>query len=83
MKNGNVIIGDPGKNRITKMPLEHFFSQWQGQIITFTPNDNFEKKNECKGAMSKYFKFITTQKRCLPLYLQCPFWCQQLTFLAL
>jgi ATP-binding cassette subfamily B protein len=65
MKNGNVIIGDPGKNRITKMPLEHFFSQWQGQIITFTPNDNFEKKNECKGAMSKYFKFITTQKKML------------------
>lgn len=65
IKNGNAIIGDPGKNRITKMPLEQFFSQWQGQIITFSPNENFEKKNECKGSMSKYFKFITRQKKLL------------------
>lgn len=65
IKNGNAIIGDPGKNRITKMPLEQFFSQWQGQIITFSPNENFEKKNECKGSMSKYFKFITRQKKML------------------
>lgn len=65
IKNGNTIIGDPGKNRITKMPLEQFFSQWQGQIITFSPNENFEKKNECKGSMSKYFKFITRQKKML------------------
>lgn len=65
IKNGNAIIGDPGKNRITKMPLEQFFSQWQGQIITFSPNENFEKKNECKGSMSKYFKFIIRQKKLL------------------
>lgn len=65
IKNGKAIIGDPGENRITKMSLEKFFSQWQGQIITFSPNENFEKKNECKGSMSKYFKFITRQKKLL------------------
>ncbi len=65
IKKGKVIIGDPGKNHITKMPLEQFFSQWLGQIITFSPNENFEKKNECKGSMSKYFKFITRQKKML------------------
>lgn len=65
IKNGTAIIGDPGKNRITKMPLEEFFSQWQGQIITFSPNKNFEKKNECKGSMNKFFSFITMQKKML------------------
>lgn len=65
IKKGIAVIGDPGKNRITKMPLEQFFDQWQGQIITFSPNENFEKKDECKGSMSKYFKFITRQKKML------------------
>ncbi|MDE6312056.1 MAG: peptidase domain-containing ABC transporter [Lachnospiraceae bacterium] len=65
MKNGNVVIGDPGKDRITKMPMEEFFSYWQGQIVIFSPNEKFEKKNECKGTMSRYFRFITRQKKLL------------------
>ncbi len=60
-----VIIGDPGKNKITKMSFALFAEQWQGQIITFLPNQNFEKKNGRKGAFRKFFRFLALQKKLL------------------
>lgn len=65
IKKGKVIIGDSGKNKIIKVSIEQFMSQWQGQIITFKPNQNFEKGNERKGALKKFFLFILAQKKLL------------------
>jgi len=59
------IIGDPGKDRIEKMTYEMFEKQWQGQIITFCPNDTFQPRNERKGSFRKFFKYITVQKKTL------------------
>ncbi len=63
IKNGIVTIGDPAKPKVIKMPIEVFKEQWQGQIVTFEPNEKFEKKNERKGSFSKFFRFITNQKK--------------------
>lgn len=62
---GKAIIGDPGKIKITKMPVEKFIEQWQGQIVVFTSGEKFEKKNERKGSVSKFFHYITKQKKLL------------------
>lgn len=65
IRKGTVILGDPGKNRISKVTILHFLEQWQGQIITFLPNHDFEEKNERKGVFKKYFSFIALQKNAL------------------
>lgn len=63
--NNKFVVGDPGKNKIIKITEENFKKCWLGQIITFAPKNNFEKINERKGGLKKYFKFITTQKKAL------------------
>lgn len=65
IKKGFVIVGDPGKSKITKISFEQFVKQWQGQIVTFLPNQNFEKKNGRKGAFRKFFRYIFSQKKLL------------------
>lgn len=65
INNRRVTIGNPGENKITKMSLVLFTKQWQGQIITFLPNQNFERKNERKGTFRKFFRFLTLQKKLL------------------
>jgi len=67
IKNGKVYIGDPAKVQITKIPLDMFFAQWQEQIITFTKDETFQKGNERKGSLKKFFKLITNQKKLLAL----------------
>lgn len=67
IKNNIVTVGDPSKERITKIELEKFAEQWQGQIITFSPNNNFRAENKRKGSLSKFFKFITDQKKALAI----------------
>lgn len=61
------IVGDPGKNKITNMPADNFFKQWQGQIIVLKPDESFEPRNERKGSFTKFFKYITIQKKTLGL----------------
>lgn len=65
IKKGLVIVGDPGRTGISRVALEKFAEQWQGQIITFLPNQKFEKKDERKGEFRKFFRYITLQKRLL------------------
>lgn len=65
IRKGIVIVGDSGENRITKMPVECFKEQWQGQIITFLPDKNFEKGDKRKGAFKKFFKLLAGQKKLL------------------
>lgn len=58
-----VIVGDPGKSSISKIPFNVFAEQWQGQLITFKPNENFLKVNEKRGSFLKFFKYIFSQKK--------------------
>lgn len=65
MKKDKVIVGDPGKSRITKITIEEFLKQWLGDIIIFKPSEAFEKRNERKGTFTKYFTYILSQKKVL------------------
>lgn len=56
-------IADPAKTGITKMQEELFQSQWLGNIITFSPNENFRKGNENKRSLSKFFSYIFAEKK--------------------
>ncbi|MCM1227678.1 MAG: peptidase domain-containing ABC transporter [Clostridium sp.] len=58
-------IGDPSKGKITKISIDVFKSQWQGQIMTFTKNKDFVTVNERKGSFKKFFRYITMQKKML------------------
>lgn len=60
-----VVIGDPGKDKIYKIPVALFVNQWQGQVITFFPNKDFKKGNERKGALKKFYVFLSSQKKLL------------------
>ena len=63
--NKTFTVGDPSKGKITKMPIKVFESQWQGQIMTFSKNDNFVVTNERKGSFKKFFRYITRQRKML------------------
>ena len=65
MKKGKVIVGNPAKNKISQVSITQFMQQWQGEIITFYPNDEFQKKNERKGTFKKFFTYILLQKKLL------------------
>ncbi|MDO5558622.1 MAG: peptidase domain-containing ABC transporter [Oscillospiraceae bacterium] len=65
VKNRKLIIGDPAEDKITSMSEDKFILLWQDQIITFEPDDKFEKKDERKGSFTKYFKYILSQKKLL------------------
>lgn len=65
MKHGKVIVGNPAKNKVSQMSTVQFMQQWQGEIITFVPGHDFQKKNERKGALNKYYTYILSQKRLL------------------
>lgn len=67
LKTNTVRIGDPGKSKITNMPLETFKKQWQEQIVTFKVNESFRKVNEKKGSFIKFFKYIVNQKKLLAI----------------
>ena len=62
-RNGIFKIGDPGKTGITQMSADQFKHQWQGQIVTFAPGEKFKCENKRKGSFSKFFRFITSQKK--------------------
>lgn len=65
MRNNYVVVGDPGKDKIRKIPLFKFQEQWQGQIVIFEPTSEFKKENTSKGTLKRYFHFITNQKKYL------------------
>ena len=65
IKDNILTVGDPGKPSVTKMPVQDFQEQWQEQIITFIPKKSFIKVNLEKGSLTKFFKYITNQKKML------------------
>lgn len=65
MKKNKVIVGDPGKSRITQITIDEFLKQWLGDVIIFEPFDSFMPRNERKGTFTKYFTYILSQKKVL------------------
>lgn len=65
IKYDSVYIGDPSKLHITKMPIDLFLSQWQEQIIIFSPNSSFRKENKRRGTLGKFFSLFFIQKKLL------------------
>ncbi len=59
-----IIIADPGKG-IVKYTPEEFFKIWTGVLILLVPNTKFEKRNETKGSLSRFFSLLIPQKRML------------------
>ena len=65
IRKGKVIVGNPAKNKITRITIEEFMEHWLGEIITFIPSEDFTKRNERKGTFKKYFTYILSQKKLL------------------
>ena len=59
-----ILIADPGKGLVKYTP-EEFFKIWTGVLILLVPTVNFQKGNENKGVLSRFFSLIIPQKRLL------------------
>ncbi|MBQ8349426.1 MAG: peptidase domain-containing ABC transporter [Ruminococcus sp.] len=59
-----IIIADPGKG-IVKYTPEEFFKIWTGVLILLVPTSKFQKGNENKGVLSRFFSLMFPQKRLL------------------
>ena len=59
-----IIIADPGKG-IVKYTPEEFFKIWTGVLILLVPTSRFQKGNENKGVLSRFFSLMFPQKRLL------------------
>lgn len=56
------ILMDPAKGKV-KYKKEDFFKIWTGIIVFLKPTVTYEKKNEKKGTLSRFFKLIFNQKK--------------------
>ena len=59
-----ILIADPGKGLVKYTP-EEFFKIWTGVLILLVPTVNFQKRNENKGVLLRFFSLIMPQKRLL------------------
>ncbi len=57
-----VLIADPGKGLVKYTP-EDFFKIWTGVLIMLVPSATFQKGNETKGTLSRFFSLIYPQKK--------------------
>jgi len=65
IKKDYVLVGDPALPKTAKMSAEAFKTLWQGQIVTFEPTENFKSEDKQKGAFTKFFGYILSQKKML------------------
>ena len=56
-----IIIADPAKG-IVKYSPENFFKIWTGVLILLVPSTSFQKGNQNKGTLSRFFSLLTPQK---------------------
>ena len=61
MHNGKLSILDPAKGK-RELRESEFAEDFLGQLITFAPDKDFERKNERKSEYSRYLALITQQK---------------------
>ena len=59
-----IIIADPAKGIVNYTP-EEFFKIWTGVLIMLVPTSRFQKGNENKGILSRFFSLMLPQKRLL------------------
>lgn len=59
-----IVIADPAKG-IVKYTPEEFFKIWTGVLILLVPTSKFQKGNENKGVLSRFFSLMIPQKRLL------------------
>ena len=59
-----VLIADPA-NGLVKYKPDDFFKIWTGVLIILVPTSEFQKGNENKGVMSRFFSLLIPQKRLL------------------
>lgn len=59
-----IIIADPAKG-IVKYTPDEFFKLWTGVLIILVPTSKFQKGNENKGVLSRFFSLMIPQKRLL------------------
>lgn len=58
-----IVVGDPAKSSISKMSLQVFEKQWQQQIITFEPADDFVKIDNRKSSFLKFLHYVVSNKK--------------------
>ena len=61
MHNGKLSIMDPAKGK-RFLQKNDFAESFLGQLITFTPDKNFMRKDERKAEYTRYLQLITRQK---------------------
>lgn len=59
-----IIIADPAKG-IVKYTPDEFFEIWTGVLILLVPDITFQKGNEKKGSLSRFFSLLIPQKNLL------------------
>ena len=59
-----VVVADPAKG-IVKYAPEDFFKLWTGVLILLVPNTTFEKRDETKGSLSRFFALLLPQRELL------------------
>lgn len=59
-----ILIADPAKGLVKYTP-EDFFAIWTGVLIIMVPTAKFQKGNQNKGVMSRFFSLLLPQKRLL------------------
>ena len=59
-----IILADPGRG-IVKYTPEEFFKIWSGVLIILVPTARFQKGNENKGVLTRFFSLMIPQRRLL------------------
>lgn len=60
IKNGKLLVGDPGKGRLKVLP-EAFFEMWTGHIVAFRKTEAFQPGNHGNGSFLKFFRLLKGQ----------------------
>ena len=60
LKNGKLLIGDPGKGKL-RLTFDEFFQIWTGYIVTFEKTETFQTGNHTRGGFFKFFRLLKGQ----------------------
>lgn len=63
MKSDYFIVGDPGKDKTSKLKKDKFAAQWLGNIITFDTTEQFRKGNHVRESFKKFYKCVLNEKK--------------------
>jgi len=57
-----ILVADPGRG-LTKYTPDDFFAIWTGVLILVSPTAEFQKGNQTKGTLSRFFSLLVPQKK--------------------